>query len=215
MNSGQNHIPFRATKLTLALRDSFNSNEESFIVMVACVCPGSFSADHTLNTLRYADRLKSKESKNSEPPKNPIMLPQVAPQGVIRSDRGGYEEDNIRADPYQARYDSGGDRGRIPKEKKDGGIKEPTERGGKENRWQARNIDNTGMPPIKPQAVTKDYVSKKDLAAGPGNMEELNLIKKKMREKELERMKKQNQEENFVIDKDDFLPPNVTRFFLP
>lgn len=28
--------------------------------MIACVCPGSTSADHTLNTLRYADRLKDR-----------------------------------------------------------------------------------------------------------------------------------------------------------
>ena len=28
--------------------------------MIACVSPGSSSADHTLNTLRYADRLKDK-----------------------------------------------------------------------------------------------------------------------------------------------------------
>ena len=28
--------------------------------MLACVCPGSSSADHTLNTLRYAERLKER-----------------------------------------------------------------------------------------------------------------------------------------------------------
>ena len=28
--------------------------------MIACVCPGSSSADHTLNTLRYSDRLKDR-----------------------------------------------------------------------------------------------------------------------------------------------------------
>lgn len=203
MNSQQNHIPFRATKLTLALRDSFvPGSDESFIVMIACVCPGSASADHTLNTLRYADRLKNKDTKQPEPSKNPIMLPQVAQQG-----RSYDDEPQVG---YQARYDAPSERGRIGKEKKDGGIKEPTERGGKENRWQARNgIDNNGMPPIKPQSVAKDYNSKKDLAVGPGNMEELNLIKKKMREKELERFKKQAQEDNFIIEKDDYLPPQA------
>ena len=30
------------------------------IIMLACVCPGSSSADHTLNTLRYAERLKER-----------------------------------------------------------------------------------------------------------------------------------------------------------
>jgi len=31
--------------------------------MIACVSPGSSSADHTLNTLRYADRLKDKTNQ--------------------------------------------------------------------------------------------------------------------------------------------------------
>jgi kinesin family protein 2/24 len=29
--------------------------------MIACISPGFSSADHTLNTLRYAQRLKEKE----------------------------------------------------------------------------------------------------------------------------------------------------------
>jgi kinesin family protein 2/24 len=28
--------------------------------MIACISPGSSSADHSLNTLRYADRLKDR-----------------------------------------------------------------------------------------------------------------------------------------------------------
>lgn len=66
MNAKQIHIPFRASKLTLALRDSFMTQNvtSSKIVMIACVCPGSKSSDHTINTLRYADRLKEKPNKN-------------------------------------------------------------------------------------------------------------------------------------------------------
>jgi kinesin family protein 2/24 len=62
MNAKKSHIPFRASKLTLALRDSFLTQNvaSSKIVMIACVCPGSKSSDHTINTLRYADRLKEK-----------------------------------------------------------------------------------------------------------------------------------------------------------
>lgn len=51
------HVPFRASKLTMVLRDSFLSEGNgggSKIVMIACISPGSASADHTLNTLRYA-----------------------------------------------------------------------------------------------------------------------------------------------------------------
>jgi kinesin family protein 2/24 len=59
MGDKADHIPFRAAKLTLILRDSFISKlNKSKVVMIACISPGSSSADHSLNTLRYADRLK-------------------------------------------------------------------------------------------------------------------------------------------------------------
>lgn len=63
MDSTVGHIPFRASKLTLSLRDSFKSKRfENKVIMITCVCPGNSSSDHTLNTLRYADRLKSKKT---------------------------------------------------------------------------------------------------------------------------------------------------------
>lgn len=63
MDAGLSHVPFRASKLTLVLRDSFQSkNSKNKIIMIACVSPGSSSADHTINTLRYADRLKENKA---------------------------------------------------------------------------------------------------------------------------------------------------------
>lgn len=32
--------------------------------MIACISPGSSSADHSLNTLRYADRLKDNKEQH-------------------------------------------------------------------------------------------------------------------------------------------------------
>jgi kinesin family protein 2/24 len=59
MDDGKSHLPFRASKLTLALRNSFISKGlKSRIVMISCVSPCMTSADHSVNTLRYADRLK-------------------------------------------------------------------------------------------------------------------------------------------------------------
>src|SRR3569833_3103963 len=53
------HIPFRASKLTMVLRDSFMMKADRIrIIMIACISPGSSRTDHTLNTLRYAGRLK-------------------------------------------------------------------------------------------------------------------------------------------------------------
>lgn len=72
-----NHVPFRASKLTMVLRDSFISSQASKIVMIACINPGSSSADHTINTLRYAERLKTNKSSNDaySNPKSVGFLP--------------------------------------------------------------------------------------------------------------------------------------------
>lgn len=55
MNS--DHIPFRMSTLTKVLRDSF-IGEKSRTCMIAMVSPGMASCEHTVNTLRYADRVK-------------------------------------------------------------------------------------------------------------------------------------------------------------
>ncbi|KAF4704766.1 hypothetical protein FOZ63_026710, partial [Perkinsus olseni] len=64
VDSGRAHIPFRASKLTMVLRDAF-LHEGARMVMIACIKPGQRSGDHTLNTLRYAARLK-RSSAGSE-----------------------------------------------------------------------------------------------------------------------------------------------------
>jgi kinesin family protein 2/24 len=69
-NSG--HVPYRASKLTLVLKDAF-TNKSSRTVMIVNVSPTASSADHTLNTLRYADRVKERKpsavgSAQQQPP---------------------------------------------------------------------------------------------------------------------------------------------------
>lgn len=59
LDSNSSHVPYRASKLTLVLKDSF-TNKRSRTVMIAAVSPAASSADHTINTLRYADRIKER-----------------------------------------------------------------------------------------------------------------------------------------------------------
>lgn len=77
LDSSATHTPFRQSKLTQVLRDSLESlnaggssggraGSGSRAVMIATVSPSISCLDHTLNTLRYADRLKELSGADPE-----------------------------------------------------------------------------------------------------------------------------------------------------
>ncbi|XP_027164544.1 kinesin-like protein KIN-13A [Coffea eugenioides] len=74
LDNDQIHIPFRGSKLTEVLRDSFVGNSRT--VMISCISPNAGSCEHTLNTLRYADRVKSlSKSGNTKKDQGSSSLP--------------------------------------------------------------------------------------------------------------------------------------------
>jgi len=112
------HIPFRGSKLTQVLKESF-VGKNNRTVMVACVAPNMNNCEHTLNTLRYADRVKERDaqsgnvaaavaeassavprSKKPAAPSIPPSLrhaqrPATAPVGAIRSFDSGRSKDSF------------------------------------------------------------------------------------------------------------------------
>ena len=64
LDQGKLHKPFRGSKLTLVLRDSFIGN--CLTLMIANISPCLSCSENTLNTLRYADRVKELRKGNNE-----------------------------------------------------------------------------------------------------------------------------------------------------
>lgn len=65
LDQDKKHTPFRGSKLTLVLRDSFTGNCKT--LMIANISPCNSCSEHTLNTLRYADRVKELRGKDGKP----------------------------------------------------------------------------------------------------------------------------------------------------
>jgi hypothetical protein len=59
------HLPFRSSKLTQILRDSF-TGKKSKTCVIAMINPGMSSSGCSLNTLRFADRIKEQKYKTDE-----------------------------------------------------------------------------------------------------------------------------------------------------
>ena len=61
------HVPFRGSKLTQVLKESF-VGENNRSLMIACIAPDMDNCEQTLNTLRYADRVKERNPETGDLP---------------------------------------------------------------------------------------------------------------------------------------------------
>lgn len=122
LDSDARHVPFRGSKLTAVLRDSF-VGDQARTVMIANISPCSSSVEHTLNTLRYADRVK--ELRKDKADRNPggvtpgdeayyaaVQRAAGPAPGGHEADYGGYEQGpgNGAAGRREATPDMGADR---------------------------------------------------------------------------------------------------------
>ena len=80
LDQGGKHTPFRGSKLTQVLKDSFIGNCRT--MMIANISPSQSCCELTLNTLRYADRVKELSSikgsgRKDDNLSNKLLLPRI------------------------------------------------------------------------------------------------------------------------------------------
>eukprot|EP01059_Diplonema_ambulator_P028160 TRINITY_DN46897_c0_g1_i1.p1 TRINITY_DN46897_c0_g1~~TRINITY_DN46897_c0_g1_i1.p1 ORF type:complete len:506 (+),score=185.15 TRINITY_DN46897_c0_g1_i1:43-1560(+) len=89
LGMGKAHVPFRGSILTEVLRDSFLGNSRT--TMIAHISPSSTNCEHSLNTLRYTDRVKGlkQDRKGSGNVRKPIAgrRSDAKPQAVRDKDK--------------------------------------------------------------------------------------------------------------------------------
>ncbi|CAO3699818.1 unnamed protein product [Rhizopus stolonifer] len=93
LDKDKRHTPFRQSKLTQVLKDSFVGHSRT--CMVATISPGGSNSEHTLNTLRYADRVKElkseRDKKNAE--RNNAAAQEDFSQEEMTQEDTTYEDD--------------------------------------------------------------------------------------------------------------------------
>ncbi|ORZ05081.1 P-loop containing nucleoside triphosphate hydrolase protein [Absidia repens] len=105
LDQDKQHTPFRQSKLTQVLKDSFLGNART--CMIATISPGGSNSEHTLNTLRYADRVKELKGETDRRTKMACAGPNIGvdPYGDGENNEDSYIYDDSFNDG-NSQYDS-------------------------------------------------------------------------------------------------------------
>ncbi|CAD8082578.1 unnamed protein product [Paramecium sonneborni] len=111
LDLNKNHTPFRGSKLTLVLKDSLIGNCRT--VMIGNISPSSANSEHTLNTLRYADRVKElkkpqDQKSGGDPLNRELMLARTDTNVIRREYRNPDSEEEEGDDLYSGPQGSQG-----------------------------------------------------------------------------------------------------------
>jgi hypothetical protein len=112
MDQRKDHTPFRGSKLTQVLKASFTGKANCQTVMIANVSPASMNVEHTLNTLRYSQRVKEMKSTNSDQTSNTtaytygVPVPPSRPGSLRSASSGPTGCHDQQQDPVPSTYES-------------------------------------------------------------------------------------------------------------
>ncbi|KAF9216452.1 Kinesin-like protein kif24 [Podila verticillata] len=100
LDQDKKHTPFRQSKLTQVLKDSFVGNSRT--CMVATISPNNSNSEHTLNTLRYADRVKELKAEGGAKGTAPGEDTSLGQEEYMDDD--AFEENELTANVYGDEY---------------------------------------------------------------------------------------------------------------
>ena len=107
LDQGKVHTPFRGSKLTMVLKDSFVGFCKT--VMIGNVSPNVLASENTMNTLRYADRVKELKNQGDAPLSREeqmakeMMLPRANKNSYKVNIDANDDVDDIEVKKYAAR----------------------------------------------------------------------------------------------------------------
>ena len=210
-NNPNTHVPFRASKLTHVLRDSFVSrSDKSRIIMISCINPSYTSANHSLSTLRYSDRLKEKTKQHFGGNYNNIN---AGARGINPSNNNNYAQSpkNNRQNDNKINYNKNAKQVNEKKakvERTQSKEKKPTSKKQETKKSTNQSNKNNNQKKEASNEINDDNDDNKDI--DDGEEEDWDYLKRTMAKREGkvlndDYIKYQNLTTKLVEDEDDII----------